>query len=127
MSVRKGAALAAMMLIATPALAQSGWRGIGRAQADPGAGSVTITARDDGSYREYMICLEGGPARLLEAQVHYRDNRVQTNRIRARVADGACSRASAVGGRDRTIATIDLGYDPASLQGSRPRIDLFVR
>lgn len=127
MGIRKEAALAAMMLIPTPALAQSGWRGIGRAQADPGAGSVTITVRDDDSYREYMICLEGGPARLLDAQVHYRDNRVQTNRIRARVADGACSRAAGVSGRDRTIATIDLGYDPASLRGSRPRIDLFVR
>ncbi|HMG46601.1 MAG TPA: hypothetical protein VK614_03985 [Allosphingosinicella sp.] len=128
MRVRNGIVLAALAASMTmPAFAQSGWRGIGRAQADPGASSVTITARGDDPYREYMICLEGGAARLLEAQIHYRDNRVQTNRIRARVADGACSRSATVGGRDRTIATIEVGYDPASLQGSRPRIELYVR
>ena len=128
MRVRNGIVLAALAAsMATPGFAQSGWRGIGRAQADPGAASVTITARDDGSYREYMICLEGGAARLLDAQIHYRDNRVQANRIRARVADGACSRSATVGGRDRTIATLEVGYDPASLQGARPRIELYVR
>lgn len=128
MRVRIGIVLAAMAAsMATPALAQSGWRSIGRVQADPGAASVTINAHEDGDYREIMICLEGGQARLLDAQLHYRDNRVQTYRIRARIADGACSRSGGVGGRDRTIATVDLGYDPASLQGSRPRIDLFVR
>jgi hypothetical protein len=128
MGVRNGIVLAAMASSLTmPAFAQSGWRSIGRTQADPGARSVTINARADGDFREYMICLEGGQARLLDAQVHYRDNRVQTYRIRARVADGACSRSSGANGRDRTIATVDVGYDPASLQGSRLRIDLFVR
>jgi len=128
MRVRNGIVLAAVAAsMASPALAQSGWRGIGRAQADPGAASVTITARDDDPYREYMICVEGGPARLLDAQVHYRDNRVQTYRIRARVADGACSRSTGANGRDKTIATVDIAYDPASLQGSRPRLELYVR
>ena len=128
MRVRNGIVLAALAVsAATPAFAQSGWRGIGRAQADPGAGSVTITAHDDDPYREYMICLEGGPVRLLDAQLHYRDNRVQTYRIRARVADGACSRSAGATGRDKTIATMDVAYDPASLNGSRPRFELYVR
>jgi hypothetical protein len=128
MRVRSGIVLAVLTAsMATPAFAQSGWRSIGRVQADPGAGSVTINTRADGDFREYMICLEGGQARLLDAQIHYRDNRIQTYRIRARVADGACSRSSGANGRDRTIATVDVGYDPASLQGARPRIDLFVR
>jgi hypothetical protein len=128
MRVRDGIVLAAMAAsMAMPAFAQSGWRGIGRAQADPGAGSVTITARNDDPYREYMICLEGGPARLLDAQIHYRDGRVQTYRIRARVTDGACSRSSIASGRDKTIATLDIAYDPASLNGSRPRVELYVR
>ena len=128
MGMRKGAVLAAtMMMAAVPAQAQSGWRTIGQTQADPGASSVTITAREDGAYREFMICTEGGLARLNDAVVHYRDNRIMTSRIRARVADGACSRAASLGGRDRTIATVDLGYDPASLQGARPKLQLYVR
>jgi hypothetical protein len=127
MRIGKAVVLAATMTAATPALAQSGWRQIGQTRSDPAASSVTITARDDGAYREYMVCTEGGMARLNDAVVRYRDNRVMTNRIRARIADGACSRAATLGGRDRTIATLEIGYDPASLQGARPKLQLFVR
>lgn len=130
MRMRKRAVLAAMtimMAAPAPALAQSGWRQIGSARSDPAASSVTITAREDGTYREYMICTEGGLARLNDALVHYRDNRVMTARIRSRIADGACSRPGTLGGRDRTIATVDVGYDPASLQGARPKLQLYVR
>ena len=128
MGMRKGAVLAVtMMAVAAPVLAQSGWRPIGSTRSDPAASSVTITAREDGTYREYMICTEDGLARLNDAVVHYRDNRIMTTRIRARIADGACSRAATLGGRDRTIATVEIGYDPASLQGARPKLQLYVR
>lgn len=129
MRMGKGAALAVTMtmMAAMPAQAQSGWRQIGQTNSDPAASSVTITARDDGTYREYMICTEGGLARLNDALVHYRDGRTMTTRIRSRVANGACSRAATLGGRDRTIATVDVGYDPASLQGARPKLQLYVR
>jgi hypothetical protein len=129
MKIRDGIVLAATMLAlaSTSAQAQSGWRSIGGIRAAPDAGSVTINAREDGSYREYMICIEGGPARLTDLVVHYRDNRVQTYRLRARIADGACSRATGLSGRDHLVATMDVGYDPASLQGARPRFDLYVR
>jgi len=129
MKIRDAIVLAAAMLAmtSTAVLAQSGWRTIGAIRAAPDAGSVTINAREDGSYREYMVCIEGGPAKLTDLVVHYRDNRAQTFRLRTRVADGACSRATPLGGRDRTVATLDVGYDPASLQGARPRFDLYVR
>lgn len=129
MRFRKPAVLAATMMaaLAMPASAQSGWRQIGQAQADPAAGNVTITAREDGTYREYMICTEGGLARLNDALVHYRDGRITTTRIRTRLADGSCSRAASLGGRDRTIGTADVGYDPASLQGTRIRFQIYVR
>ena len=102
MRVRKGIVLAAAGgFVAMPALAQSGWRGIGRAQADPGAASVTITvARGDPRYREMMVCVEGQAIRLPDAILHYQDGRVQTMQIRARIADGGCSRMS-----DRAAAT----------------------
>ena len=127
MNARKGIVLAAAVMAAAPALAQSGWRAIGRAQAGADAASVTIAARDDGSYREFILCVDGGPARLTELRVHYRDNRVQTYRVRDRLADGGCSRAASLSGRDHGIATLDIGYDSASLQGARPRFELSVR
>jgi hypothetical protein len=128
MRFRKGAVLAALTVsMAAPATAQSGWRQIGQAQAGADASSVTIAVHDEGSYREYMICTDGGTARLIEGQLHYRDNRVQTYRIRARVAAGACSRPGTLSGRNRAIASLDLGYDPASLEGARPKLQLYVR
>lgn len=127
MNARKGIVLAAAIMAAAPALAQSGWRAIGRAQAAADTARVTIAAREDGSYREFILCVDGGPARLTEFQVHYRDNRVQTYRVRDRLADGGCSRAVSLSGRDHAIATLDIGYDPASLQGARPRFELSVR
>jgi len=127
MGVRKATVLAAAVIMAAPALAQSGWRAIGHAQAAPGAASVTISAREDGPYREFIICLDGGPARLTDATVHYRDNRVQTYRLRSRLGDGSCSRAATLSGRDHGIASLEVGYDPASLQGAGPRLELSVR
>jgi hypothetical protein len=127
MHARKTIMLAAAAMIAVPAFAESGWRAIGHAQAAAGAVSVTISARESGTYREFIVCLDGGPARLTDAIVHYRDNRVQTYRLRARLADGGCSRAVSLSGRDHAIASLDIGYDPASLQGAGPRLELSVR
>ena len=127
MGARTRIMLAAVIMAAAPAVAQSGWRAIGHAQAAAGAASATIAARESGAYREFIICLDGGPARLTDATVHYRDNRVQTYRLRTRVADGGCSRAASLSGRDHAIASLDIGYDPASLQGAGPRLELSVR
>lgn len=127
MHARTGIMMAAAAIAATPAFAQSGWRAIGHAQAAAGAASVTISARDDGAYREFIICLDGGPARLTDATVHYRDNRVQTYRLRSRLGDGGCSRAATLSGRDHAVASLEIGYDPASFQGAGPRLELSVR
>lgn len=127
MGVRKLVVLAAVAVMAAPTLAESGWRSIGHAQVSAGAASATIAARESGSYREFILCLDGGPARLTDAIVHYRDDRVQTYRLRTRLAAGACTRAAGLSGRDRTIASVEISYDPASLQGAGPRLELSVR
>ena len=127
MNVRKGIAATAALVAAMPALAQSGWTHIGQATAGSGASSATIAAHGDPRYRQLMVCIEGHVVRLNDAIIHFQDGRTQTIQLRARVADGGCSRMSEVGGRNRLIQSADVGYDPASLQGARPRFELSVR
>jgi hypothetical protein len=118
---------AALAIGSSPALGQSGWRQIGAATAGADSASVNIAAHDDGAYREYMVCVEQGPIRLTGTVLHYRDNRTVTIRLHDRVGDGSCSRAATLGGRDRTIASLDVGYDSASLQDRHARLELYVR
>jgi len=73
-----------------------------------------------------MFCTQDHAVRLSEATVRFRDGRAQNVRIRARVADGGCSRMATVG-RNRDIESVDVGYEPASLEGTRARVQLFGR
>jgi hypothetical protein len=128
MRVYRQALLAAALIAgSSQAIAQSGWRQIGAATAGADSASVNIAAHDDATYREYMVCVEQGPIRLTAMVLHYRDNRTVTMRLHDRVGDGSCSRAGTLGGRDRTIASLDVGYDSASLQDRRARLELYVR
>lgn len=114
--------------LAAPALAQSGWTGIGHAVATPEAGSVTINARGEARQREIMFCVEGHLLRLNEAVLHFQDGATQNVRLRQRIADGRCSRmASLSGGRNRILVTADVSYDPATLEGARTEVQIFVR
>ncbi len=127
MAVPKAAVLAAIaMVVAAPAAAQSGWTGVGGRRVGGDAGRGTITVRWQAQFREIMFCVEGRAVRLLDADIRFRDGRSQNVRIRSRIPDGGCSRVSAVG-RNRDIATVDIAYDPASLEGGRVDVDLFAR
>ena len=122
MNMRKAAGLAAMLAAcAAPALAQTGWTTVGHAALAAEAGIATITPRWQPQFREIMFCTEDHDVRLLDAAIRFRDGRTQTIKIRARVADGGCSRMASVG-RNRDIAGVDIAYDPASLGGGRARL-----
>lgn len=127
MNVRRGIAAIAALVAAMPALAQSGWTHIGQATAGSGASSATIAAHGDPRYRQLMVCVEGHLIRLNDAIIHFQDGRTQTIQLRARVADGGCSRMSEVGGRNRLIQSAEIGYDPATLQGGSATVQLFAR
>jgi len=126
---KRGAALLAVCLTAlvAPALAQSGWTGIGQAAATPEAASVTINARGEARQREIMFCLEGHLLRLNEAVLHYQGGATQNVRLRQRVADGGCSRMATLSGRNRILVSAHVAYDPATLEGARTQVQIFVR
>ena len=127
MNLGRGLVAAAALIAAMPVLAQSGWTHIGEAVAGADARSATIAPRGDPRYREVMVCVEGHVIRLNDTVIHYQDGRTQTLQLRARVADGGCSRMSEVGGRNRLIQSAEIGYDPATLQGGRATVQLFAR
>jgi len=113
--------------LAAPALAQSGWTGIGHAPATPEAGSVTVPARGGARQREIMFCVEGHLVRLNEAVLHYEGGAIQNLRLRQRVADGGCSRMATLSGRNRILTSAVVAYDPATLEGGRTQVQIFVR
>lgn len=123
---RAAAAAAIVLALAAPALAQSGWTAVGGRAVSGEAGRDTIAVRWQPQFREIMFCVEGRAVRLLDGTVRYRDGRSQSVRVRARIADGACSRMANVG-RNRDIATVDIAYDPASLEGGRTEVEVFAR
>jgi hypothetical protein len=128
MSYRNAAALAAFVAAAAaPAAAQSGWTGVGWAPASGDSGRVAITAHSDPRFRELMICVEGNAVRINDADLRFADDHRQSIRIRARMADGACSRMFTLSSRGKAIAAADITYDAASLAGGTVRVQLFAR
>jgi len=123
------AALAWTMMLAAPALAQSGtgWHGIGQAVAPPDAGSVTIAAHGEANNHEIMICIEGHVMRLNQATLHLQGGGIQNLRINERVSDGSCSVGKSLTGRSRAVESADVTYDQAILAGGIARVQLFVR
>lgn len=130
MSFRGAAALTACIaaaVAAAPAVAQSGWTGVGSAPASGDSGRVAITARSDPRFRELMICVEGNAVRINDADIRFADDRRQSVRVRSRLADGACSRMYTLNTRGKAIAAADVTYDVASLAGGTVRVQLYAR
>ena len=127
MRFRKIIVPAAVAIAAMPVLAQSGWTHIGEAKAEASAGSATIAAHGNARHRQVMVCVEGHVIRLNDTVVRYQDGRTQTLQLRARIPDGGCSRMAELGGRTRQVASAEVGYDPATLQGGSATVQLFAR
>ncbi|MEA3044496.1 MAG: hypothetical protein QOJ53_126 [Sphingomonadales bacterium] len=128
MGFRGAAAAAAFVaMTAAPAAAQSGWTGVGWAPASGDSGRVAINAHSDPRFRELMICVEGHAVRINDADIRFADDRRQSIRLRARIADGACSRMYTLNSRGKAIAAADVTYDTTSLAGGTVRVQLFAR
>lgn len=125
--VRIGSAVLAalVMLVAAPALAQTGMGLIGQ-RALEGADRDSIPARGGEAYREIMICVEDAPVAFQEVVVRYRSGASQNIRLRQRIAAGRCSRVVGLSGRDRDIQAVDFTYAPAA-GGARPTVQLYAR
>jgi transposase len=114
------AVLAAMGMVAAaaPALAQEGaWVSLAERTLSDTAGSETINVRNRSQFRQLQICVDSGAVRFLDVNVRFANDAVQNIRLRNRIAAGHCSRILDLRGRDRSIGTIELVYEAASLGG----------
>ena len=127
MSVRIYAAAAALAgMAAAPAAAQSGWLAAGRVKIDAEASAATMEVRWGPKFDEVMLCTEGSAVKLNSATFRYKDGKTKIVKLRARLADGACTKTTSLG-RGRDVASVDIAYDPASLQGAKTKIQLVAR
>jgi hypothetical protein len=112
--------------IAAPAGAQSGWTTIGRAAAEPEASTGTMQVRWNASFREGMFCVEGHGVKLTDAIVRLQDGSSKVVKVRETLADGGCSKPVVLP-RKADVASIDVGYDAASLRGAKAKLQLTAR
>lgn len=126
MTKRKAAAIAVLVAASAPAIAQSGWAEVGQAVASASSGTATMTPTLDPRYREIMFCVDGHLIRLNNAILHFEGGTQQNVQLRARVTDGGCSRGVTIGSR-HTIQSVEIAYDPATLDGATTRVQLYAR
>ena len=127
MKLIEATGLAAAMTLAAPAAAQSGWTRIGAGDVGGDSGRATLSARSEPQFRELMICVERHPIRIMETEIRFRDGRTQVVRVRALIDKQDCSRTYRLGGRERDVASVDLTYDAAALDGQTSRVELYAR
>lgn len=117
---------AAAAAVATPALAQGSWTTVGRGVTEPDSQSGTIAVRWDPGFREAILCVEGHDIRVAEATFRFEDGSAKVVKLREFLADGACSRPLSVP-RKAEVASIDIGYDGASLDGAKAEVQVAAR
>jgi hypothetical protein len=122
----RAAAIAVLVAVSAPAIAQSGWAQVGSSTAEAGAGTASMTPTLDPRYREIMFCVDGHLIRLNDATIHFEGGTQQTLRVRERIADGGCSRMSTIGSRHR-IERVEIAYDAATLAGAGAHVQLYAR
>lgn len=131
MRIVKAAALAAVgtMLLAAPAGAQheGAWLGVGRRTLAAETGSQTFEVRTTSVPREIMFCVDGGNVRLVSAEVRFRSGDSRALRLGTRVRAGRCSAEISLRNRDAELGAVTVVYDPASLAGATPSLQVLVR
>lgn len=126
MRLARAAGLAAV-LMAAPAVAQSGWSMIGQRDVGPEADHDTINVRVEEQHQQLMFCTERHAIRILDGVIHYRDGRTQNVRVRARLEADRCGRSIELSGRNKDVAGMDFTYEAASLGGAQARVQLYAR
>jgi hypothetical protein len=125
------AALAAMIagIAALPAnvAAETAWMGVGTLSLSAQTGTQTYEVRGTNVVREIMFCVDGANVQLVGADVRFRGGESQMLSLRTRVRAGACSRVFGLRNRTAELGSVVLTYDPASLAGHTPSLQVLVR
>ncbi|HEV7658793.1 MAG TPA: hypothetical protein VGO55_02995 [Allosphingosinicella sp.] len=131
MRIVKAAALAAMgtIAMAAPAGAQreGAWLGVGTRTLAAGSSSQIFEVRTTSVPRQIMFCVDGGNIQLVSADVRFRSGGSQAVRLATRVRAGRCSSEYNLRNRDAELGSVTVAYDPASLGGASPSLQVLVR
>ena len=131
MRIVKAAALAAMgtIAMAAPAGAQreGAWLGVGTRPLAAGSASQIFEVRTTSVPREIMFCVDGGDVRLVSAEVRFRSGDTRAVRLGTRVRAGRCSSGYNLRNREAELGSVTVAYDPASLSGASPSLQVLVR
>ncbi len=120
-------AAALLTLPAVPAAAQSGWSGIGQADATGTVDHVAITAHGDPHFHELMICIDGHALRLTGVNLTFGDNHTQAISIHDRLAAGGCSRALTLNAHNQPVTGGTVTFEAATLAGGTATVQFFGR
>lgn len=131
MRIVKAATLAAMgaLLLTAPAGAQreSAWLGVGTRTLDPATGTQTFEVRTTSVPRQIMFCVDGGNVQLVSADVRFRSGDNRAVRLGTRLRAGRCSSEYNLRNREAELGAVTVVYDPASLAGATPSLQVLVR
>jgi len=109
------------------AAAEPAWLGVGTLSLSAETGTRTYEVRGTNVVREMMFCVDGANVQLVGAEVRFRGGESQALSLRARVRAGACTRVFGLRNRTAELAAVVLTYDPASLAGHTPSLQVLVR
>jgi hypothetical protein len=131
MRIVRATALAAIgtfaMAAAAGAQREGAWLGVGTRTLAAGSSSQTYEVRTTSVPREIMFCVDGGNIQLISDEVRFRSGDSRPVRLGTRVRAGRCSSGYALRNREAELGSVTVAYDPASLGGGSPSLQVLVR
>lgn len=114
-------AAVALILAASPAVAQRGWEVIGYKAVGAGTDRDSVRVRGAQRHRQIRICSLNRPVDMREVSVRFANGARQYVPVRRVIAPGTCTRAVDLRGRRRDMTRVDMVYGRI-LRGARTPI-----
>lgn len=121
-----GFALIAAMA-ASPAAAQSGWTMLGQRQVNDRVDRDVISVPGGRRFAQVRLCAYGHAVRLYDLDMRFRNGGNQDVKVAAILEPGKCTRAIALNGPRRNIASVRFTYEATSPDRARAEVRLFGR
>ena len=122
--MRRFCAVAAAVLAAAPASAQSRWLELGVRDFDGRYERAAFAVRAGDLYRRIRLCVDRSRVDFSGVTVRYRRGGSQVVDLRSLVERGDCTEPLDLGAERREIETVVVHYVAGSLGGSRARVRL---
>jgi hypothetical protein len=122
------AGVAAAVAVAAPADAQHyhNWRTVAYTTVN-GRDADNIRVRGTARYRQMRVCVYGGPIRMRDVDVYFRNGGHQDIGTRHLMRAGTCTRTLDLRGARRDVTRVRLAYTPLARGWVRPVVRVQVR